>query len=169
MSIVDPLTCGFMKVFCHNLFTQTKNNTSHTPGNPKHNQSVIFKGKVWFILKTFPWETHGTVEYRTFVNNFKKIVTNMQYLGRSFHWKTNICWKFFLLKIGIIWMIERHCIKYLTVRKDALAVFPTKNPNKKMKAKQNYFKSSYEGDIQQIKLNLGQSTTLPLQNRRKII
>ena len=53
--------------------------------------------------------------------------------------------------------------------KDALAVFPTKNPNKKMKAKQNYFKRSYEGDIQQIKLNLGQSTTLPLQNRRKII
>ena len=26
MSIIDPLTCGFVKVFRCNLFTQTKNN-----------------------------------------------------------------------------------------------------------------------------------------------
>ena len=145
MSIVDPLTCGFMKVFCHNLFTQTKNNTSHTPGNPKHNQSVIFKGKVWFILKTFPWETHGTVEYRTFVKKKKKIVTNMQYLGRSFNWKTNICWKFFSTENWRNLNDRKTLHKIFDCQaflksfkwKDALAVFPTKNPNKKMKAKQN--------------------------------
>ena len=34
-------------------------------------------------MKTFPKETHGIVEYRTFVNNFKKIVTNMQSLGKK--------------------------------------------------------------------------------------
>ena len=45
MSIIDPLTCGCVKVFCYNLFMQTKNNTPHTPGNPKHNPSVILKEK----------------------------------------------------------------------------------------------------------------------------
>ena len=45
MSIIDPLTFGFVKVFCYNLFTLAKNNTSHTPGNPKYNQSVILKEK----------------------------------------------------------------------------------------------------------------------------
>ena len=84
MSIIDPLTCGFVKVFCYNLFTQTKNNISHTKRNPKHNQSVILKKKYDSFLKTFPRETHGIVKYRTFVNNFKKIVTNTQSLGKNF-------------------------------------------------------------------------------------
>ena len=102
MPVIDPLTCGFVKVLCYNLFTQTKNNTSQTPGNPKHNQSVVLKEKYDPFLKTFPRETHGIVEYRTFVNNFKKIVTNMQFLGRSFRRKRCICWECFLLEIGII-------------------------------------------------------------------
>ena len=86
MSILDPLTCGFVKVFCEeDLFAQTKNNTSQTPGNPKHNQNVVvLKGKYDSFLKTFPRERHGIVEYRTFVNNFKKIVTDMQSLGKKF-------------------------------------------------------------------------------------
>ena len=40
MSIIDPLICGFLKVICYNLYTQTKNKSSHTPGNRKHNQSI---------------------------------------------------------------------------------------------------------------------------------
>ena len=64
MSIIDPLTCGFVKVFCNNLFTQTKNNTSQTPGNPKHNQSVVLKEKYDSFSKTCPRETHGIVEYQ---------------------------------------------------------------------------------------------------------
>ena len=46
-----------------------------------------------------------------------------------------------------------NCFKWT----DALAVFPTKNPNSKMKAKTKwthltiYFKRSNEGDVQQIK------------------
>ena len=101
MSIIDPLICGFVKVFCYNRFTQNKNNTSHTPGNPKHNQSVILKEKYDSFLKTFPRETHGIVEYRTFVNNFKKILTDMQSLGKKFPQKKK-CWECFLLKIGKI-------------------------------------------------------------------
>ena len=115
MSIIHPLICGFAKVFCYNLFTQRKNTTSHTPGNPEHNQSHILKEKFDLFLKTFPRETHGIVEYRTFVNDFKKIVTNMQSLGKKFPQKKKIiCWKCFLLTIGI--MTERNRIKYLTVR-----------------------------------------------------
>ena len=83
MSIIDPLTCDFVKVFCCNLFTQTKNNTSRTPRNPKHNQSVILKEKYDSFLKTFPRETHGIIEYCTFLNNFKKIFTNMKSLGKK--------------------------------------------------------------------------------------
>ena len=32
------------------------------------------------FLKTFSRETHGVLEHHTFVNDFKKIVTNMQYI-----------------------------------------------------------------------------------------
>ena len=103
MSIIHPLTCGFAKVFCYNLFKQTKNTTCLTPGNPEHNQSHILKEKYDLFLKTFPRETHGIVEYCTFVNDFKKIVTNMQSLGKKFpQKKRNICSKCFLLTIGII-------------------------------------------------------------------
>ena len=144
MSIIDPLTCGFVKVFCYNLFTQTKN-ISHTTGNPKHNQSVILKERYDSFLKTFPRETHGIVGYRTFVNNFKKIVTNMQSLGKKFPQK-----KKHLLEVFSTgnWhnLNDRKtphkifdcqaCLKS-SKWKDALAIFPVKNPNNKMKAKQN--------------------------------
>ena len=71
-----------MKVFYYNLFTQTKNNTCHTPGNP--NQSVTLKEKYDSFLKTFPREPHGIVEYSPFVNNFKNIVSNIQSFGKKF-------------------------------------------------------------------------------------
>ena len=37
-----------------------------------------------FPINMVPRETHGIVEYCTFVNDFKKIVTNMQSLGKKF-------------------------------------------------------------------------------------
>ena len=145
MQVIDPLTCGFVKVLCYNLFTQTKNNTSQTPGNPKHNQSVVLKEKYDPFLKTFPRETHGIVEYCTFVNIFKKIVTNMQSLGKKFPEK-----KKHLLEVFSIenWHNSNDrktphkifdcqaCLKSCKWN-DALVVFPTKNPNNKTKAKQN--------------------------------
>ena len=82
MSILDPLTCGFVKVFCYNLFTQAKN-ISHTPGNPKHNQTVMLKENYDSFLKTFSRETHGIVECRTL-----KIITNMRSLGTKCQQKT---------------------------------------------------------------------------------
>ena len=145
MSIIVPLTCGFVKVFCQNLFTQTKNNTFRTPGNPKHNQSVVLKEKNDSFLKTLPRESHGIIEYRTFVNNFKKIVTNMRSLGKKFLQKKKHLLEVFSTE-------NQHnlndrktphkifecqpCLKSCK-GKDALTVFPTKNPNNKMKAKQN--------------------------------
>ena len=83
MTIIDPLTFGFVEVFCYNLYMQTKNNTYNTQRNPKHNQSVILKGKCDLFLKTFPKETRSIVKYFNFANNFKKIVTNMQSLGKK--------------------------------------------------------------------------------------
>ena len=145
MSIIDPLTCGFVKVFCYNLYTQTKNNNSHTPGNPKHNQSVILKEKYDLFLKIFPKETHGIVEYRTFVNNFKKIVTNMQSLGKKFPQKKKHLLEVFSTdnwhnlkdrKTPHKILDCQACLKNCK-RKDALAIFPTKNPKNRMKAKQN--------------------------------
>ena len=79
----------------------------------------------------------------TFVNNFKKIVTNMQSLGKKLKKKH-------LLEVFSTG--NRHnlndrktphkifdcqaCLKS-SKWKDALAIFPAKNPNNKMKAKQN--------------------------------
>ena len=146
MSIIDPLTCGFVKVFCYNLFTQTKNNTSHTPGNPKHNQSVILKEKYDSFLKTFSRGTHGIVEYRTFDNNFKKIVTNMQSLEKKFLQKKKHL-------LGVFSTENWHnlndrktphemfdcqpCLKSCKW-KDALAVFPTKKSKQQNESKTKF-------------------------------
>ena len=143
MSIMDSLTCGFVKVFCNSLFTQTKNNTSHTPGNPKHNQSVILKEKHDSFLKTFPRETHGIVEYSTFVNNLKKIVTNVQSLEKKFPQKKKHL-------LGVFSTENWHnlndrktpheisdcqaCLKSCKW-KDALAVFPNKKSKQQNESK----------------------------------
>ena len=50
-------------------------------------QSVILKKRYDSFLKTFPRETHGIVNYLTFVNNFKKLVTNTQSLWKKFQQK----------------------------------------------------------------------------------
>ena len=139
MSIIDPLT------FCYNLFTQTKNYTSHTPGNRKHNQSVILKEKYDSFLKTFPRETHGIVVYRNFVNNFKKIV--IQSLGKKFPQKKKHLLEVFSTgnwhnlndrKTPHKIFDCQSCLKSCKWT-DALAGFPTKNPNNKMKAKKRTY------------------------------
>ena len=126
--------CGFVKVFCYNLYTQTKNDTFHIPGNPKHNQYDSF-------LKTFPKETQGIVEYRAFVNKFKKIVTNMQSLRKKFPQKKKHLFEVFstdnwdnlddrktLHKILDCQTCLKNC-KW----KDALEIFPKKIPKSKRK------------------------------------
>ena len=41
MSIIDPLSCGFAKVFCYQMFTdRTRTNRSN---NAKHHQSKILR------------------------------------------------------------------------------------------------------------------------------
>ena len=110
-----------------------------------HNQSVILRKKYDSFLITFPRETHGIVEYRTIVNNFKKIVTNTQSLGKKFPQKKKNLLEVFstddwhnlndrktLHKIFDC----QACLKS-SKWKDALAIFTAKNPNNKMKAKQN--------------------------------
>ena len=134
MSIIDSLTCGLVKIFCNNLFTQTKNNTSHIPGNPKHNQSVILKENYDSFLKTFPRKTHDIVEYRTFVNNFEEIVTNMQSLEKKFPQKKEHLLELFSTDNWNNLNDQKtphkifHCQAFLKSCKwkEALAVFPTK-------------------------------------------
>ena len=96
-------------------------------------------------MKTFPRETHGIIEYRTFVNNFKNIATNMQPLGKMFPQKKKHLLEVFSTnnwhnlnnrKTPHNIFDCQACLKSCKW-KDALAVFPTKNPSSKMKAKQN--------------------------------
>ena len=152
MSIIDSsLTCVFVKVFCYNLFTQTKNNTSPTPGDSKHDQSVILKDKYDSFLKTFPGETHGIVEYRTFVNNLKKIVINMKSIGKKFPQKNKNLLEVFSSE-------NWHNLNdWKTLHKIFDCQACLKSWNNKMKVKQNgliepsILKDHNKRDIQQIK------------------
>ena len=140
MSIIDP--CGFVKVICYNLFTSAKNNISLSPGNPKHNQSVNLKKNFDSFLKIFPRETHGIVEYRAFANNFKKIATNMQSLGKKFTQENRYLLKAFSTdnwhslndrKTPHKIFYCQACLKSCKWKEALGAVFPTKNPKNKMK------------------------------------
>ena len=81
MSIIDPLSCGFAKVCCYNIFTKIKNRSSESIGNPKHNQSKALKERYQLFLEQFPEEIHGAVKYTSSSNTFKKIVPHSQSLG----------------------------------------------------------------------------------------
>ena len=80
MLIIDPLSCGFAKVCCSNIFTKIKNSSRESIGNPKHNQSQVLKERYQLFSEQFPGEIHGAVRYTSFSNAFKKIVPHLQSL-----------------------------------------------------------------------------------------
>ena len=82
MSIIDPLACGFAKIFCYNTFT----NKSTLKKDPSENLSCY---KSWLVhhqydrfLSTFILSSQS-VTYDQFKDNFKNIVANIQTLGKK--------------------------------------------------------------------------------------
>ena len=95
MSIIDPLSCGFAKVCCYNIFTKIKNRSRESIGNPKHNQSQVLKERYQLFLEQFPGEIYGAVKYTSFSNTFKKIVPHLQSLGKKHPDKKNLLFDIF--------------------------------------------------------------------------
>ena len=83
MSVIDPVTCRFLKIFCYELFTSTKKIPRVAYGNPKHNQCEILKAQYDSLTETFPGGSHDIVKYHQFTNNFKTIVKNLKSLGKQ--------------------------------------------------------------------------------------
>ena len=84
MSLIDPLSCGFAKIYLYSLFI-TKN-SKKLPGESINH----FKGRVLskqFEQYTSHFKIEGKnnfdVEYKIFVNNFPSIVCNIQGLGKD--------------------------------------------------------------------------------------
>ena len=68
MSVIDPVTCPFVKIFCYELFTSTEKIPRTTYGNPKYNQYDILKAQYKSFTGTFPVGSHGIVKYHGIVN-----------------------------------------------------------------------------------------------------
>ena len=83
MSVIDPVTCRFLEIFCYELFTSTKKIPRVAYGNPKHNQCEILKAQYDSLTETFPGGSHDIVKYHQFTNNFKNIVKNLKSLGKQ--------------------------------------------------------------------------------------
>ena len=81
MSTIDPLSCGFAKVFYYQMFTdRTRTNRSN---NVKHHQSEILREqsdsfKSQFISDTF------NLTYSHFKDNFRRIISPIQSLGKKY-------------------------------------------------------------------------------------
>ena len=71
ISVIDPVTCGFVKIFCYELYTSTKKIPRTAYGNPKHNQYEILKAQYQLFTEAFPGGSHDIVTYHQFTNNFK--------------------------------------------------------------------------------------------------
>ena len=143
MSVIDPVTCGFVKIFCYELFTSTKKIPRTAYGNPKHNQCEILKAQYELFTETFPGGSHGIVKYHQFTNNFKNLVKNLQSLGKqSPERKKKLLETFSLeswVKLGKEQkkntIYECHaCVNNITW-KNALSMFPVHGFKEKQRAK----------------------------------
>ena len=76
MSVVDPLTCGFVKVYCYGLFQETN--------ATKSSMSKIQKGELnkqqFQKFNEYFWDRIYIVDYQIFTDNFILIVKNIQSL-----------------------------------------------------------------------------------------
>ena len=143
MSVVDPATCGFVNLFCYELFTSTKKIPRTAYGNPKHNQCEILKTQYESFTETFLGGSHGIVKYHQFTNNFKNIVKNLQSLGKQSPERKKILLETFSSenwdKLGK--EQEKHTIYKCyacindTTWKNSLSMFPARGFKEKHKAK----------------------------------
>ena len=84
MPIIDPLSCGFAKVFCYQMFTDR---TRTNPGNnAKHQQSEILREQFDSFRSQFTSDRFN-VTYSQFKDNFRRIINPIQSLGKKYHRK----------------------------------------------------------------------------------
>ena len=73
MSILDPLTCGFVKVYCYGRFQETN--------ATKSSMSKIQKGQrnkqQFQKFNEYFWDRNYTVDYKVFTDDFILIVKNI--------------------------------------------------------------------------------------------
>ena len=76
MSILDPLTCGFVKVYCYGLFQETN--------ATKSSISKIQKGELnkqqFQKFNEYFWDRIYIVDYKIFTDNFILIIKNIHSL-----------------------------------------------------------------------------------------
>ena len=82
MSIIDPLACGFAKIFCYNTFTNKSTLKKHPSENLTCYKSRLVHHEYDIFLSTFSLNSQS-VTYDQFKENFKDIVGNIQTLGRK--------------------------------------------------------------------------------------
>ena len=83
MSIVDPSSCGFAKVFSYHLFTEKPNSKKKPTENSKEYSSRILRDQYARFLSQFQY-FEPSIDYTKFKSNFQKITKNLQYLGKKF-------------------------------------------------------------------------------------
>lgn len=54
MLIIDPLSCGFAKIYYYNFFIKVNNSSRESMGNPKNSQSQVLKKRYQLFLEQFP-------------------------------------------------------------------------------------------------------------------
>ena len=82
MSIIDPSTCGFVKIFCYRVFT----NKNLIKRNPSENMNC-YKSRVLHHQYNAFQSTFcesSLISYDKFRENFQHIVHNIQTLGKKY-------------------------------------------------------------------------------------
>ena len=84
MSLIDPISCGFAKVFVYEQLTTREKNRPGAILNNKQDKGRLFSHR--YDLYNSNFEVGGTadnfhVPYKIYVDNFPRIVPNVQCLG----------------------------------------------------------------------------------------
>ena len=83
MSIVDPSSFGFAKVFSYHLFTEKPNSKKKPTENSKEYSSRILRDQYARFISQFQY-FQPSIDYIKFKSSFRKIIKNLQYLGKKF-------------------------------------------------------------------------------------
>ena len=141
MSIIDPSTCGFVKIFCYRVFTD-KNLIKRNPSeNMNCYRSRVLHHQYNAFQSTF--SGNNLVSYDQFRENFQNIVHNIQTLGKKYPEKKRHVMDIFSLKnwVDLKDRQRKHsifdcngCLRSESWR-DALAMFTVRGFLQQAKAK----------------------------------
>ena len=99
MSLIDPLSCGFAKVICYQMFTdRTPKNCG---SNAKHQQRELLRPQFDSFQSQFISDIFN-VSYSQFKDNFWQIIYPIQSLGGKISIETGITRNIFE------WKVDQH-------------------------------------------------------------